>query len=304
MTVLPNKDPEVVVVGSANLDIVVSVPHHPVTGETVLGGDHLQIAGGKGANQAIASSRLGRSTAFIGCVGDDPPAATLRDALDGAQVNTSGLLTNTRTPTGLAMIAVDRSGDNAIVVSPGANATLTPAHIATAPYISDAPIVLLQLEIPMDTVVAAATMATGRVILNPAPASTLPPEALAAADLIVPNEIELAMLTDSPTIDALADVERAARKLDCDVVVTLGARGALVLADGLATHVPAPKVTPVDTTAAGDSFCAALADGILRGSVIEATRWAVRVGAATTLRPGASSSLPTPQEVEELLLDP
>ncbi len=293
--------PEVVVVGSANLDIVVPVPHHPVTGETVLGGDHRQIAGGKGSNQAIGSARLGRSTAFIGCVGDDPPGETLRKALETAGVDVSAMLVSHSSPSGLAMIAVDTTGDNAIVVSPGANATITAAHIEAAPFIAEADVVLLQLEIPIDSVVAAAKLAKGRVILNPAPARPLSPEVIAAADLLVPNEIELAMLTGSTTLDDISDIEAAARQLDCDVVVTLGARGALVVTDEAATHVPAPKVKPVDTTAAGDSFCAALADGILRGSLVEATKWAVRVGAATTLRPGASTSLPTPDEVTQLL---
>lgn len=211
------------------------------------------------------------------------------------------MLVSHSSPSGLAMIAVDTTGDNAIVVSPGANATITAAHIEAAPFIAEADVVLLQLEIPIDSVVAAAKLAKGRVILNPAPARPLSPEVIAAADLLVPNEIELAMLTGSTTLDDISDIEAAARQLDCDVVVTLGARGALVVTDEAATHVPAPKVKPVDTTAAGDSFCAALADGILRGSLVEATKWAVRVGAATTLRPGASTSLPTPDEVTQLL---
>ncbi len=296
---------DVVVVGSANLDIVVPVPHHPVTGETVLGGDHRQVPGGKGANQAIAAARLGRSTGFVGCVGDDAPGATMTNALVGAGVDTGGLIVRADRPTGLAMIAVDASGDNSIVVSPGANADLGPDDVSGSAAVAEAKVVLLQLETPVETVLAAARAANGLVLLNPAPAPSAPLSAdlLAEVDVIVPNEIELAMLSGTPldSLTSIDQIEMAARKLGGEVVVTLGEQGCLVLADGVATHVPAPIVDPVDTTAAGDSFCGALADALLRGGLVDAARWAVRVGAATTLRHGASSSLPTPDEVEELL---
>lgn len=296
---------DIVVVGSANLDIVVPVPHHPVTGETILGGDHRQIPGGKGANQAIAAARLGRTTGFVGRIGDDPSGGVLREALLEAGVNVAGLLVSQDHPSGLALITVDASGDNAIVVSPGANAALTPADIAKADHLVDASIVLLQLETPVVSVVAAAEAAKGIVILNPAPAPnvTLPVELLAAVDVVVPNEIELAMLAGVgvETLSTEVGIAKAAAAVAADVVVTLGARGAVVVAGGDITSVPAPKIQPVDTTAAGDSFCAALADGLLRGTLVEAAQWAVRVGAATTLRAGASSSLPTPGEVESLL---
>ncbi len=293
------------VVGSANLDIVVPVPHHPVTGETILGGDHRQIPGGKGSNQAIASARLGRSTGFIGRIGDDPSGEVLRGALVDAGVDVAGLLVSADRPSGLALISVDGSGDNAIVVSPGANAAVVPADVADSAMLKNAAVVLLQLETPMPAVIAAAETANGTVILNPAPApeAALPTELLAAVDVVVPNEIELAMLAgvSVESLDTEDGVAAAAASLGTDVVVTLGARGAMVVQNGSVTVVPAPVITPVDTTAAGDSFCAALADGLLRGSLTEAATWAVRVGAATTLRPGASSSLPTPEEVERLL---
>lgn len=298
---------EVVVVGSANLDIVVPVPHHPVTGETILGGDHQQIPGGKGANQAIAAARLGRSTGFIGRVGDDSSGGVLRTALVDAGVDVNELLVSTDRPSGLALISVDESGDNAIVVSPGANAAVSPADVEDSAMLRDASVVLLQLETPIPAVIAAAQAANGTVILNPAPApaETLPPELLAAVDVVVPNEIELAMLAgvDASSLDTEHAVAAAAAALGTDVVVTLGARGAMVVQGGEVTSVPAPVIQPVDTTAAGDSFCAALADGLLRGNLAEATHWAVRVGAATTLRAGASSSLPTPVEVESLLAE-
>lgn len=297
---------EIAVVGSANLDLVVQVPHVPLVGETVLGGDLNRIPGGKGANQAVAAARLGRSVAMIGRVGDDEGGQILRAALDADGVDTSALLSTDDTPNGVALISVAADGDNAIVVSPGANDRLTSADVAAAQtLVSNARAVLLQLEVPLDAVIAAAAAATGIVILNPAPApdGPLPDELLRHVDLLVPNQTELATLTgyDGP-VDATIAAELA-QTLDAGaVVVTLGADGALVVTVDGATHVPAPKITPVDTTAAGDSFCGALADALVRGAdLIEATQWAVRVGAATTQRPGAQPSLPTPAEVDELL---
>jgi ribokinase len=298
--------PEVVVVGSANLDLVVDVAHVPLVGETVLGGDLVRIPGGKGANQAVAAARLGRSVAMVGRVGDDEGGDILRAALDGDGVDTRALLSTPNTPNGVALIAVDADGDNAIVVSPGANARLTAADIeAAGDAVRSAQVVLLQLEVPIDAVAMAATLATGTVILNPAPAPAgpLPSELLRAVDVLVPNQTELATLAghDGPVDTTIA--ARLARTLPADaVIVTLGADGAMVVTPDDAVHVPAPTVTPVDSTAAGDSFCGALADALVRGlNLVEATEWAVRVGAATTQRPGAQPSLPTAAEVEQLL---
>jgi len=297
---------EVAVVGSANLDLVVDVDTIPRVGETVMGGDLRQIPGGKGANQAVAAARLGRRVAMIGRIGDDEGGAILRAALDADGVDTSGLLTTAGVPNGVALISVGADGDNAIVVSPGANARVTIDDVATArPVLEAAAVTLLQLEIPLEAVTLAAATAGGTVVLNPAPAPSepLPTELLATVDVLVPNQTELATLAGHT---AAVDVDTA-RALAADlpsraVVVTLGARGALVVADGRADHVPAPVVTPVDTTAAGDSFCGALADALVRGeTLVDAARWAVRVGAATTRRAGAQPSLPTPAEVDRLL---
>ncbi len=295
--------PEIVVVGSANLDIVVPVQHHPGAGETVLGGDHRLVPGGKGANQATATSRLGRRVAIVGRVGDDDAGATLRKALDDAGVDTTALLATADAPSGIALISVADDGDNAIVVSPGANARLTPADIAAAgDLITGCDAVLLQFETPMETVAAAARAAAGLVVLNPAPAAALDPALLDHVDVLVPNEIELAQLTERPPATDLDEVADQARQLGVTtVVVTLGERGALAIADGTVLHQPAPVIEPVDTTGAGDAFCAALTDGLLRGRLDTALAWAVRVGAATALRAGAGPSLPTPDEVERLL---
>ena len=297
--------PEIVVVGSANLDLVVDVARTPLAGETVLGGDLRRIPGGKGANQAVAAARLGRSVALIGRVGDDEGGEILRAALDVEGVDTTHLTTTADVPNGVALIAVAADGDNAIVVSPGANGRVSAADLGAATdLIRDASCVLLQLEIPIAAVAAALELAEGTVILNPAPAPPdgLPGDLLRRIDVLVPNQTELATLA---RYEGAVDIEIAsglARSLPTEsVVVTLGAEGALVVGDDV-VHVPAPVVTPVDTTAAGDSFCGALADAIVdRRSLVEATEWAVRVGAATALRSGAQPSLPTTAEVDGLL---
>lgn len=297
--------PEITVVGSANLDLVVEVGHVPLVGETVLGGDLRRVPGGKGANQAVAAARLGRRVAMVGRVGPDEGGTILRAALDGAGVDTTALTTDDA-PNGVALIAVDADGDNAIVVSPGANGRVDADDVARAgALVTDAAVLLLQLEVPVEAVTAAALAAGGTVILNPAPAPTrpLPRQLLDAVDILVPNQTELATLAGHDgTVDAEIAAELARGLPAAVVVVTLGADGALVVTDHDLTHVPAPKVHPVDTTAAGDSFCAAMADALVRGlDIVDAVRWAVRVGAATTLRAGAQPSLPTPAEVDALL---
>ena len=298
--------PEITVVGSANLDLVVEVDHVPLVGETVLGGDLRRIPGGKGANQAVAAARLGRRVAMVGRLGADEAGTILRAALDADGVDTSALLTTQGTPNGVALISVDADGDNAIVVSPGANGRVDADDVARAgPFVSEASVLLLQLEVPVAAVTAAALAARGTVILNPAPAPSepLPPALLDAIDVLVPNQTELAILTGHVgVVDATIAAELARSLPSPVVVVTLGAAGALVVTDEAIVHVAAPEVEPVDTTAAGDSFCGAMADALVRGlDIVDAVRWAVRVGAATTLRPGAQPSLPTPAEVDALL---
>ena len=302
---------EVVVVGSANLDLVVAVDEIPVAGQTVMGGDLRRIPGGKGANQAVAAARLGRRVAMVGRVGDDDAGAILRAALDSAGVDTALLLATANTPSGTALIAVGADGDNAIVVSPGANDRVTATDAqGAADMLGAADVVLLQLEVPVETVTAAAACARGTVVLNPAPAPSapLPAELLDRVDVIVPNQTELATLARHAGIGAIGEMDSTtaaalARGLPAAaVVVTLGAGGAMVVTPEQSVHVPAPVVTPVDTTAAGDAFCGALADALVAGAdLVEAARWAVRVGAAATLRPGAQPSLPTATEVGSLL---
>jgi ribokinase len=294
--------PAVAVVGSLNLDVVVRVPRHPKPGETVLGGDSARTPGGKGANQAVAAARLGQSVAMVGRVGDDGAGRFLCEALADDGVDLSRLTTTEGVPTGLALITVDPAGENAIVVSPGANGRLEPADVdAAAPLLEAARVCLLQLEVPLAAVVRAAARARGTVVLNTAPARSVPAELMSAADVLVPNRSELGVLLDAPTPETLDEVARLVRTIDGprSVVVTLGADGALLVADGDTTHVPAVPVEAVDTTAAGDCFCGALADALGRGERLEAAvRWAVRAAAVATTRPGASASLPTRDEVE------
>ncbi len=299
--------PRVVVVGSANLDIVVPVPHHPVTGETVMGGDHALVPGGKGANQAVAAARQGAAVSFVGRVGDDDAGVSLRASLEESGVDTTHLAVDDDAPSGIALIGVDAEGDNAIVVSPGANARVDSADVDGASVVlTDAAVALLQLEVPIDTVTAAAVAATaagGTVVLNPAPApavpGTLPADLLTRVDVLVPNAIELAQLTGSDPSGDVQALAATARLLDVEtVVVTRGADGALVVTADDAVEVPAPTITPVDTTGAGDSFCGTLAAALARGAtIIEAVHAAVHAGSIAATRAGAQPSMPTADEV-------
>jgi len=296
--------PNVVVLGSANLDIVVPVPHHPATGETVLGGHHDRIPGGKGANQAVAAARLGARVAMVGRVGSDDAGGTLRAALQGAGVDCRHLAVDGQAASGLALIGVDRSGDNTIIVSPGANHRVGPDDVAAAaPLLASAAVTLVQLEVPAMAVEAAVAASGGKVILNPAPASLLSAALLERVDVLVPNRIELAQLAGSAEAGGLAAVEEMARDLPVPtVVVTLGADGALLVAGGDAVVLPAPPVEVVDTTGAGDAFCGAIAEALARGVAIdEATARAVHAGSLATTRRGAQPSLPTGAQVNASL---
>jgi ribokinase len=296
--------PAVVVVGSLNLDVVVPVPHHPVPGETVLGGDAVRAPGGKGANQAVAAARLGQRVAMVGCVGDDAAGEVLLRALDADGVDHSHVEALPGVPTGTALISVDPHGENAIVVSPSANSRLDRAAVDRAgDRLAAAAICLLQLEIPLEAVAHAAGLARGTVILNPAPGRPLPADLLTACDVLVPNRAELATLLGEPAPRALDEVAELARRVEGPraVVVTLGAEGAMAVSGDGVLHVPAVRVDPVDTTAAGDCFCGALADALARRNPLErAVEWAVTAAALSTIRRGAQPSLPRRAEVEAL----
>jgi ribokinase len=291
----------IAVVGSCNVDFVVPVAALPAPGETVLGRDHLRAPGGKGANQAVAAARLGSAAAFVGHTGDDELAETIWDSLRAAGVRLDWLTRIAGAPSGIALITVADGGENTIAVSPGANGHLSAAGIeAAAPLLSAADVTLVQLETPLDAVTAAVRAAGGTVLLNPAPARPLPAELLAEVDVLIPNRSELGVLAGAPEPTTIAEAADLAHSLTgpSAVVVTLGADGALVVADGESTHLPAATMATVDTTGAGDAFCGALADGLARGaSLRDAAEWAVRVAGISTTRRGAQTGMPTRDQV-------
>ncbi|MEU6478890.1 ribokinase [Streptomyces sp. NPDC047017] len=298
-------DYDLLVVGSANADLVIGVERRPAAGETVLGSDLATHPGGKGANQAVAAARLGARTALLARVGDDAHGRLLLDAQRAAGVDPAGVLVG-GAPTGVALITVDPTGDNSIVVSPGANGRLTPDDVrAAAELIGSARVVSAQLEIPLETVVEAVRQLApgGRFVLNPSPPRPLPRELLDACDPLIVNEHEAKVILggdgagDDPEDWARALLARGPRS----VVVTLGGEGALVAsADGVA-RVASVKVAAVDTTGAGDAFTAALAWRLGAGeSLKDAAAYAARVGAAAVTRRGAQESYPTAAEVDAL----
>lgn len=292
--------PAIVVVGSANMDLVVSASDLPRPGETVLGRDFMTVGGGKGANQAIAAARAGAGCAMIGAIGDDGFGTRLRAGLADAGVDVTGLRTAAG-PSGVAMIAVDDAGENFIVVAPGANDTLTGLTDTDRRRIRDADTLVCQLEVPLPVVAQAveeAAAADTTVVLNAAPARKLPAEILTAVDVLVVNEVEAAMLAGSdesapePLLEALlAMVPR--------VVMTVGAKGCWHADRDGTTHFAAPAVTAVDSTAAGDSFTGALAVALAAGrEPAEAAKWACAAGSVTVQRRGAGVSLPTREEID------
>jgi ribokinase len=297
----------IIVVGSLNADLVVRTPRFPQPGETISGEDLLIIPGGKGANQAVAAARQGTSTAMVGRVGNDSFGPTLIENLKRNNVNTSYVQTDAQAATGTAIIVVDANGQNSIVLSPGGNGRVTPADIDKVPF-GDYKLLLLQLEIPVEAVLAAARRAKEmglRVLLNPAPARSLPEKLLSLPDFLVPNESELSLLTDQPVND-IASAENAAKSLlgrgVQHVIVTLGANGALIVSKEITKHIPSFKVDVVDTTAAGDAFIGGFASALLQNkSMEEAVRYGCACGALAATEFGAQPSLPTKQDVDKFL---
>ncbi|MFF9620103.1 ribokinase [Streptomyces griseosporeus] len=298
-------DYDLLVVGSANADLVIGVERRPAAGETVLGSDLAVHPGGKGANQAVAAAMLGARTALLARVGDDAYGRLLLDSQRAAGVDTVGVLVG-GAPTGVALITVDPSGDNSIVVSPGANGRLTPQDVRAAGSLFHASrVVSAQLEIPLETVVEVvrALGPDSRFVLNPSPPRALPREVLDACDPLIVNEHEAKVILGAAAVgDRPEDWARLLlAKGPRSVVVTLGAQGALVAsAEGVA-RVASVAVDAVDTTGAGDAFTAALAWRLGAGaSLAEAAGYAARVGALAVTRAGAQESFPTAAEVAAL----
>ncbi|MFD7479792.1 ribokinase [Streptomyces sp. NPDC059837] len=289
----------IAVLGSTNMDLVAYVAKAPQRGETVTGREFRTIPGGKGANQAVAAAHAGADVSMIGAVGADAFGSQLRTTLEHSGVDTDHLRT-TEGPSGTAHIVVDDEGGNEIVVVPGANGTVDHLAPGDEALITSADALLLQLEIPLAAVLAGAEAARRhgvRTILTPSPVQSLPPELLASIDLLVPNEHEAAALT------GLTDPRDAATALldqVPEVVVTLGAAGSLYASRGAEPlTAPAPRVTAVDSTGAGDTFVGTLAVALAEGRPMRAAlAWASTAASMSVQRPGASSSMPYRSEID------
>jgi ribokinase len=303
--------PAIVVVGSLNADLVVHVPRFPVAGETISGEGFVVLPGGKGANQACAAGRLGGVVAMVGQVGRDDQGGMLLESLRRAGVDVRLVDEDERAATGVAIISIEATGENQIILAAGANGTFTPERLARAlPLIRSASVLLLQLETPLDTVMRAAMEAQTAgvtVVLDPAPARDIPDQLLRLASYVTPNEGELARLVGAPVADepSMAGIDAQAARLIARgatrVLAKLGARGArLITADG-ATQWPARSVTPVDTTAAGDAFNGAFAVALSEGADLDrAVRFATAAAAISVTRHGAQPSMPSRAEVDAL----
>lgn len=297
---------KILVIGSTNIDMIACVTHLPLPGETVGEARFMQSNGGKGANQAVAAARLGGDVTFVSCLGNDTNAAMLRQQFAADGIDIKALFSAENTPTGTALIFVSQDGENCIAVAPGANHNLTPETIdAVADRIAEADYLLLQLEIPLETVTRAverAFAAGTKVILNPAPARPLPDDLLRKIYLITPNRSESEALTGIPVRTPENASEAAGILLEKgveNVIITLGGEGALIRTPTLEERVPAQQVAVVDTTAAGDVFNGALLVALSeKKSLSEAVRFATRCAAVSVTRRGAQTSIPWRREIE------
>lgn len=301
----------VIVVGSANTDLTVKTEHLPRLGETVTGDEFMVSYGGKGANQALAALKAGAGVTFLAKIGTGQYGNLLYDHLIQSGLPSKGLLRDETKPAGLALIMVDKEGRNQIVIVPGSNGHFVVEDVQSfEPLLRTGSLLLTQLEIPLPTVEHALRLAKARgmtTILDPAPVSPLPPSVYSLVDILTPNEIEAGSLTERG-IETSAEAEKAASILlsrGCrTVIITLGARGALLSrAEGVELFPPFP-IRPVDTVGAGDAFNGALAAALACGkSLPEAIRFANAAGALSTTRRGAQESLPEKTEVEHLLTE-
>lgn len=292
--------PFIVVVGSSNTDMVIKAGRLPAPGETVLGGTFMMNAGGKGANQAVAAARLGGNVVFIAKTGEDIFGKQAIDLFKQEGIDTGYIIPDAENPSGVALITVDDNGENCIVVASGANGALKPADLQKAqPLIENAALILIQLEIPIETVGYVVNLAAEKgvkVVLNPAPASPLPDELLRKISIITPNETEAGLLSGIKVSDR-ESAEAAARLLAAKgietVIITMGAEGALLLHDGACHFFEAPVCNAIDTTAAGDVFNGALAVALFNGeNILEAVPFAIRAASISVGRMGAQSSAP------------
>ncbi len=297
---------KILVVGSSNTDMVIKARHLPRPGETILGGSFFMNPGGKGANQAVAIARLGGLVTFICKTGSDIFGHQSQQLFEEEGINTSYIFSDSEHPSGVALITVDESAENCIVVASGANANLLPSDLNKADEaIAEADLILMQLEIPMETVeyVAEQGHRLGKkVILNPAPAHPLSPSLLKHLYMITPNETEAEMISGIKITDEASAIEAAKVLVGMgvqNVIITLGSKGALAYCDKDVEMVPALKVEAVDTTAAGDVFNGSLTVALSEGrSLPEAVRFACKASAISVTRVGAQSSAPYRNEVD------
>lgn len=300
---------KLVVLGSINADYILNIEQFPRPGETVIGKQYKVAFGGKGANQAVAAGRSGADIAFIACVGADDIGERVRQQLASDRIDTQPIEAIADSTTGVALIFVNAEGENVIGIDAGANAAVTPDYLARYQQkVIDADALLMQLESPLETVIAAASLAKQhqtQVILNPAPARELPDDLLATIDMITPNETEAQRLTGIAVNDD-NDAARAAQALHdkgiATVIITLGSRGVWLSENGNGKLIPGFKVKAVDTIAAGDTFNGALVTALLEGKTMaDAVRFAHAAAAIAVTRPGAQPSVPWREEIDAFL---
>jgi len=300
----------ILVVGSLNMDLVITVSQLPSKGETVFGKKFTTFPGGKGANQAVSASKLGAKVRMVGAVGRDDFGATLLSSLAQSRVDTS-YIAIVDSSTGTALITVDQNGANSIVVVPGANDACCPRDIDKALQGGDSPgILLVQHEIPEETVeyaISEAKKSGWTIILNPAPARVIKAEILSMVDIIIPNETEAAYLTGSK-VSSLEEATQAGRKLlargASTVIITLGDKGALCCMENQTYHIPPYKVKAIDTTAAGDAYVGALATALGEGkTILDSANFAAAAAALSVTRLGAQPGLPWREEVEHFIAE-
>lgn len=306
---MPSNSCDVVVIGSCNMDMTVRCRDLPIPGQTMLGESFQTNPGGKGANQAVAAAKLGARTQIVARVGNGMFVPRFFESYDKVGLGHDFVIRDPETPSGTALIFVDHEGENMIVVAPGANAKLSPADIdAALPVIEGAKVMILQLEVPMETVIHAAELAKKhgtKVILNPAPVRHLPPELLKNVDIIVANEVEVMILSGAKDVDTSTAAAACRPIIDAGVdhvITTLGKDGAVVTSGDGASKVRGFKVNAIDTTSAGDTFVGALACALTEDmSLEEATHFANAAAALSATKVGAQQSMPTREEVDEML---
>lgn len=295
----------ILIVGSSNTDMVIKTQKFPSPGETILGGKFLMNAGGKGANQAVAAARTGGNVTFVGKIGNDIFGKQAVQQLKEEGINVDFVSVDEENPSGVALITVDSKGENSIVVAPGSNGTLSSSDFDKASNVLDeSEYVLMQLEIPISTVEHIAQMAgkkQKKVVLNPAPAARLSDELLKNISIITPNESEAELLTGIKVTDEQSALKAAsllhAKGIET-VIITMGAAGAFLLSHGKHEIIRAPKVEPVDTTAAGDTFNGALVVALSEGkSITESIVFANKAAAISVTRIGAQASVPYRKEI-------